>query len=276
MEQFQLLRAYSQFWHKWRSSCNEQDLNRVSKPASKVVSPAEALKKGVQMQPETVLEMPSQAADQQTAKRWNALFSSLAFSEEAAAVVCNEIAINLEKNGLTELAKKYRETLNEELNHFRLLKEVCEPVEVPPPTARDVYAGKFFLTRSNLELMSLVHLVFEPSALAFLGYLKTNAHKILPDNHEWQARVQRNFSEILRDEVSHVHEGRSFVLAALATASDEEKALTKKSMRKHRAFIKAGLASFFRDMEGGAPVFITDMLSRFDFYFHKTMEGIAI
>lgn len=206
---------------------------------------------------------------------WNAFFSSLAFAEQAAGEQCRAIATDLQKQGDPSLAALYTELAAEEDRHFALVKRVCQKLEEPSGTARRVYSGEWMSEApSTIERMACVHLVFEPAALAFLGYLHAHSEEVIIDPI-WSKTIRESFSNILRDEVEHVYLGKEWIRAALVSATPEDIRKTRKSIRRHRAFLIAGLKSYFKHMSK-EPKCVAIMLSRFNFYFEKSMQGVFV
>ena len=58
-----------------------------------------------------------------TTEGWNALFSSLAFAEKAAAKECLKIAQRFRSQGLIALADEYERLSVEENNHHELASQ---------------------------------------------------------------------------------------------------------------------------------------------------------
>ena len=119
----------------------------------------------------------------------------------------------------------------------------------------------------------MIHLVFEPSALAFLGYLYQESKSLFADALLVQ-RIEKNFSLILRDEVNHVNEGSKIVAELWAAAPTSERRTCLKSIRRHRAFLVAGLKSFFKD-DPEALAHLTPMLIRFESHYSRAVKGVA-
>jgi hypothetical protein len=204
---------------------------------------------------------------------WNALFSSLAFAEKAAANECLKVAKRFRDDGLNDLADEYDGLAVEENRHHDLALSVAR--EIVPLTERAslIYAGGFFSKNGSvLERLMSVHFVFEPSALAFLGYISRHSHDLFEDR-QWADQITKAFNQILRDEVHHVQDGGLMIKRFWSTATDKEKEVALKTMRRHRAFLKAGLLSFFSQVEIKKEV-VFKMLERFDFYYEKSVKGV--
>jgi len=205
--------------------------------------------------------------------RWNALFSSLAFAEKAAADECKKIAKIFRFSGQVALAERYEGLSIEEATHHELALSVTKNIVPLTARAKLIYDGGLFsVNASVLERLMSVHLVFEPSALAFLGYVARHSNELISDS-DWAAEVSTAFKQIVYDEVDHVYSGVELIahLWKLSTPSEQYDAL--KTMKKHRAFLKAGLLSFFTTDPVERPA-ILKMLQRFDFYFEKAMKGV--
>ena len=209
----------------------------------------------------------------ETTHGWNALFSSLAFAEKAAANECLKIAQRFHSQGLTALADEYEKLAVEESRHHELALSVAREIVPLTPCAENIYEGRFFSPNGSvLEHLMSVHFVFEPSALAFLGYIASHSHELISDS-EWADQITTAFKQIVYDEVDHVYSGGKLIKTFWDRATPEEQKIALKTMRKHRAFLKAGLLSFFPKDSDQRPV-ILKMLQRFDFYFEKAMKGV--
>lgn len=179
--------------------------------------------------------------------QWDRFFSSLAFAEKAAAEQCELIAEAYGARGDRAHEAIYRGYAKEEREHFELVSRVCRDDVPPPERAMAVYRGELLSpTPSLAERLATVHLGFEPSALAFLGHFYENAHRILADQ-ERVREVRSAFREILRDEVTHVYQGRKCFELEWQRADATEKAEVLRSLRRHRAFLRLGLKSFFHE-----------------------------
>jgi uncharacterized ferritin-like protein (DUF455 family) len=205
--------------------------------------------------------------------QWNLFFSSLAHAEKAAADQCRVISKKFATAGNVRLSSKYVALATDEDSHFTLAEQLCMPLESPSLIAQRVYRGELMSSDASvLERMSIIHLVFEPSALAFLGLLRQHADQISTDPKVID-RIERCLGEILKDEVSHVYEGRTLVEEQLEHSTPAEIKKTKRSIRRHRAFLIAGLKSFFKPSPDSSPV-VQQMLSKFAFYFEKSNKGV--
>ena len=208
-----------------------------------------------------------------TAKAWNALFSSLAFAEKAAANECLKVAERFRSDGLDDLAKEYEQLASEENRHHELALSVAREIVPITDRAKFIYDGGFFTENGPvIERLMSVHFVFEPSALAFLGYISSHARELIEDT-EWADQITKAFNQILKDEVRHVTDGGELIKRFWANASFEERKTALKTMRKHRAFLKAGLISFFGE-EAIEKYFLSKMLGRFDFYYERATGGV--
>jgi len=204
---------------------------------------------------------------------WNALFSSLAFAEKAAANECLKIAHRFRSQGLIALAVEYEKLSVEENHHHELALSITRKIVPLTPCAETIYEGGFFTSNGPIiERLMSVHFVFEPSALAFLGYFARHAHELISDS-EWADQISTAFKSIVYDEVNHVASGSEVIKKFWALSTTEEQNIALKTMKKHRAFLKAGLLSFFPKDSEQRPA-ILQMLQRFDFYFEKAVKGV--
>ena len=203
---------------------------------------------------------------------WNALFSSLALAEKAAANECQKISDQFLSEGKFDLAKEYEDLVYEEFRHCELAFSVARKIVPITSRARAVYNGELFTAHASiLERMASVHLVFEPAALAFLGYVSAHSKELIADE-KWAKQITSAFNQILRDEVSHVMNGSKAIQKFWSNASEQEKKASLRTMKKHRAFLKAGLRSFFKDNDN-QKIFLKTMLDRFDFYYERALKG---
>jgi uncharacterized ferritin-like protein (DUF455 family) len=206
--------------------------------------------------------MENQSVRSKTEENWNQFFSRLAHAEQAAAEQCQVISKMFSERGQLALAKQYDEFAKDEAAHFALVSKICKPLQSSPTAAVRVYSGSLMNKTTNpLERMASVHLVFEPSALAFLGFFHQNAKALMQDK-SWADDIKQSFREILQDEVGHVSTGASLVKSMLKLATPEEISITKRAMRKTRTFIIAGIKEMFKDTPN-ADTFVKPMLARF-------------
>lgn len=202
-------------------------------------------------------------------RNWNAFFSSLACAEQAAAVQCERIAEGFEARGDLNLASRYREYAGEERGHFRIVSAVCREFHDPTARARQAYDGGLMNPDpSILERLAVVHIGFEPSALAYLGYLFRYADELLGEAR-WASEIKAGFGAILREEVTHIHFGKNVILSEWAAASPGTQATVLKALRRHRAFLSLGLGSFFRGLPNASvadfvPAMVKDYRLRID------------
>lgn len=179
--------------------------------------------------------------------QWNRFFSSLAFAEKAAAEQFEVIADGFRDRGDRKQEAVYRGYAEEERRHFELVSGICRELVEPSPRAKQAYQGGLMSPDPSLaERLANVHLGFEPSALAFLGYFCRNSSKLLLDQ-EWARTARSAFRQILRDEVGHVYRGSETVEREWKNVDAAESGRILQSLRRHRAFLSLGLKSFFRD-----------------------------
>jgi hypothetical protein len=205
---------------------------------------------------------------------WNSLFSSLAFAEKAAANECLRIAQKFRSIGLNHLSDEYEHLAVEENHHHELALSITKEIIPLTKRAEVIYEGGFFSENSSvLERLMSVHFVFEPSALAFLGYIVSHSNELIQDQ-DWKNQITKAFKEILFDEVNHVQTGGELIKKIWKTSKPDEREAALKTMRKHRAFLKAGLLSFFPKDSEQRP-HILKMLQRFDFYYERSIKGVS-
>lgn len=206
---------------------------------------------------------------------WDMFFSKLAHAESGAAIQCKQIAQLYKEQGNSSQSKKYLELASEEEQHFSIIKSITENMIALDRTSEKVYEGNYMSkTRNPLEKMASVHLVFEPAALAFLGYIYQNYEKINADFNK-SIKIRDALALVLRDEVSHVYEGKCDIKTLIKSSNKNDIDLTKRAMRKHKAFIVVGMKKVFEKTEESKK-HLNEMLNRFEFYSDKAAEGIFL
>lgn len=183
---------------------------------------------------------------------WNQFFSILAFAEKAAADQCELIADEYSKRGDQLHESLYRKYAAEERGHHALVKSICRDETLPSKRAQEVYDGKLLPPDAGLGLrLALVHLAFEPSALAYLGYFSRHAPSLLCDQ-QWAKATQKAFRKILREEVVHIYRGKNCLELEWERADDQEKQKIRRGLRLHSSFLALGLKTFFPAPESQA------------------------
>lgn len=202
---------------------------------------------------------------------WNKFFSSLAFAELAAATECDFIAKHFSDSGEVEMQTQYEKFAEDERAHFKLVLGATPKVTSPPQRALSVYAGALYSPKASvLEHMAVVHMAFEPAALAYLGFLYRNAFEVI-ENSSFADRVQRACRAILKDEANHVVIGRHSFEKKLR---DKSLAPTIfRSLKRHESFLKLGLKSFFSGLDR-QPDFIKPMVQDYGKRFQSAVEGV--
>ena len=128
-------------------------------------------------------------------RAWNAFFASLALAEKAAADECRRVAAKIRESGESDLADEYESLAQEEEKHHELAASVCREQIPITDRAAAIYAGKYFSENASvIERLVSVHFVFEPSALAFLGYSAKASDNLIPDSRS--AQITNSFREI--------------------------------------------------------------------------------
>lgn len=206
---------------------------------------------------------------------WDIFFSKLAHAENGAAIQCRQIAQLYKEQGNSSQSKKYLDLASEEEQHFSIIKSITENMIALDCTSEKVYEGNYMSkTRNPLEKMASVHLVFEPAALAFLGYIYQNFEKINVDLNK-SRKIRDALALVLRDEVSHVYEGKSDIKSLIKSSTKNEIDLAKRAMRKHKAFIIVGMKKVFEKSDESKK-HLYEMLNRFEFFSNKAAEGIYL
>lgn len=216
-----------------------------------------------------------ETAQADAGEKWNRFFSSLAFAERAAAEQCELIAAAYDSRQDRAGAETYREYAGEERRHFELARRACRSLISPPPRAEQAYAGALMSAEPSLaERLAVVHLAFEPSALAFLGHLYRNAESLLRDA-AWARSVRESFGTILREEVTHTYQGRATLIREWEKETLHGRKTILGSLRRHRAFLCLGLQSFFGGSRDAPPGFVRSMLRDYDARYSKFSRGIS-
>lgn len=212
---------------------------------------------------------------------WNRFLSSLAFAELAASNACVVISrffvvAPAEIQNREKYAKLYDRLADEELEHFNAVRDLCSFVEFPPQMAQDVYAGKLLTGLYPIdpyELIAVIHLVFEPTALAIMSHIRQNADKILPT--WWAISVQSALESILADEARHVRQGREALEERWPHLPPDRRKAILKSLRRHYNFLRFGLESFFKDEPSLRP-FVLSMRRRMSIACENAKIGFEV
>lgn len=207
------------------------------------------------------------------ARPWNALFSSLYLAELAAAKQAEYAAAEFYKLGNVEAAGFYQRMAEEERSHAVIVQSMISEFIPPPQISYDVYDGKRCKTSGDANLaerLSIVHMVFEPSALAFLSFVKAEAENVFES--DWAKIITDGCTSILWDESRHIRTGKEMIAPLLAELSDSELDLVKSGMKSHKAFLSAGIRTFFRGSAfSSLPKILND---RYDFSFRNAANGV--
>jgi hypothetical protein len=208
------------------------------------------------------------------AEPWLRLFSSLSLAEEAAGKLTRWAAEEFLRSGNLELFRHYQRIADEEFIHAKLVRAVARTFFVPPDASLGIYAGqRFVLTgRARLaEVLATIHLVFEPSALAFLSYIQVRAPEFFVGS--WATDVENAFGAILRDESEHIKSSFDILSALISGLRDEERIQLRRTMRTHRIFLKAGIQNFFSANDFQRRIG-RELNERFDFSYQQVMKGL--
>lgn len=185
----------------------------------------------------------------QPTSAWDRFFSSLHFAEVAAAEQCELASRRFAAMGDSRAAA-YSEFSSQEYRHAKLARELVGELTTPEPRAKAIYAGSLLSGIADpIEPLAVIHLAFEPAALAYLGTAVNRAAELFGS----RARLARALlADILRDETRHVREGAAVIRADIASADDSRRRRLHATVRRHRAFLKAGLSGFFSELPGGS------------------------
>lgn len=204
---------------------------------------------------------------------WQALFSSLYLAEVAAGRQAVLASDEFRSHGDSSRAAFYKEMASEEVQHAAIVRKMFRDFAPPPNLACDVYDARRCLTtgRANMvERLAIVHLVFEPSAIAFLSFIGSEAPFIFED--AWAGEIQKSCRAILCDEARHVRSGREILTTLLAEIAREDIILIRRSMGSHKAFLTAGLRRFFA---GSQFCEVPKLLNeRYEFSFRNAVSGV--
>lgn len=179
---------------------------------------------------------------------WDRYFSGLSASEFAAGHQSHLIAHEFEKLGRKDLADRYYQFSIEEEDHGRLGAAMGTKQYPLTSKAREVFKGDLLEKGHVLSnRLMVIHSVFEPSALAILGFLNQNADDIF---ERYRANVVKACTaSVLRDEVGHVLDGAKLIKELIDEGTlPKPTSDTIACMKFHLAFVKAGFRSFFSDI----------------------------
>jgi hypothetical protein len=205
---------------------------------------------------------------------WSAFFSSLASAERAAAIQCKQIAALFHAAHRFDLEQIYLKFSDEEAGHFKMVSSLIENKIEITTKARFVYEGKLMRRQDCvLEKLAVVHLAFEPSALAFLGHIHQNAEVYFKDQ-KYAQKVKNAFGAILKEEVFHIHTGKELIYELLKTSDQVTRKNIKNSLRIHKAFLSLGLKFFFKSIED-SKIFTDNMLVNYNLRFENLAQELA-
>lgn len=223
-----------------------------------------------------IVGKPKISQESNEAKPWISLFSSLYLAELAASEQASLAVPYFAAQGKDHIANFYRSMATEEREHAVLVRGLFDYFIEPPELAYMIYGGERCLTKGDvatIERLALVHLVFEPSALAFLSHIYTIAPQIFTE--DWAEVIQSVCRQILADEASHVREGRRILAPLLSTLTDTDQQLIQKSVKTHHAFLLGGIRRFFQGTPHFSPI-AQALSERYSFAFANTTSGILI
>ena len=179
---------------------------------------------------------------------WDRYFSGLSASEFAAGHQCHLIAKEFETLGRKDLAARYYQFAIEEEDHGRLGGAMGSRAYPLTPTAIEVFKGEQLENGHVLSnRLMVIHSVFEPSALAILGFLNQNADDLFD---RYRANIVKACTaSVLRDEVGHVLDGAKLIKELIDDGTLPKPSVeTVACMKFHLAFVKSGFRSFFADV----------------------------
>lgn len=208
---------------------------------------------------------------------WNEFFLDLAEAEYAASREALWISTVFQNAGETKLSEKYGTIAEEERKHGDLMTGLSEgPMQSKARASQEILSGSrcsFEQCQDNalLERLVLVHLVFEPSALAILSFIVRNTKEFF--NPGRAKRVKQDLCEILMDESKHIKESLDLIQVLWANAEDDVRKSIDQSVGRHRSFIKAGIRTTF-SKQGPMKFLGRELTSRFDFSFQQTTRGV--
>lgn len=201
---------------------------------------------------------------------WDRYFSGLSASEFAAGHQCHLIASEFEKLGRKNLAKMYYQFAIEEEDHGRLGGAMGSKAYPLTQTANEVFKGKQLEIGHVLSnRLMVIHSVFEPSALAILGFLNQNADDIF---ERYRANIVKACTaSVLRDEVGHVLDGAKLIKELIDDGTlPKPSAETVACMKFHLAFVKSGFRSFFSEVPGYRTT-LNQIHAKFDNYVKQSV-----
>lgn len=208
------------------------------------------------------------------AKSWNSFFARLAQAEHAAANQCLWLSSQFSAMGELDLAANYAEMAKEEFGHANLVLNVCRSQTELTDVMAQIYSGERLKCAGHariVEVLALIHLCFEPSAMAFLSFIHKEAHNFF--EKEWADTVSSNFSVILKEESLHIKSGKKIVRRFLKELSSEEVKAITSSIGSNRRFIIGGIRRSFRT--GSDDLNLAKLLEeRYEFAFQNAISGV--
>lgn len=210
----------------------------------------------------------------ESADPWHKLFSSLYLAEGAAATQADFLAKKYKASGNQDLYKFYDNMADEERHHAELVKNIIFEFHLPPQTSMDIYSAKRLRCDGNaniLERAAIIHIAFEPAALAFMSYIYSRANELF--ENRWAATIRKSFLAILADEANHAKIGRQIIKDQLISINYEDCQKIKKSLYTHRAFLVGGIRKYFKNYDDQAQI-SEDLIERYNFSFYQSIRGL--
>jgi hypothetical protein len=207
---------------------------------------------------------------------WDRYFSGLSASEYAAGRECYLSAVEFGRLGRMDLAIKYRQFAEEEEDHGRLGAAMGSRIYPLTPTAIDVFTGNRFIESGHAlsNRLMVIHSIFEPSALAILGFLNKYSEQIFD-------RLRSNIVKactalVIRDEMGHVLDGSRLIKELIDDhVIPVPSAETIACVKYHFAFVKSGFLSFFSKVPEYRPI-LRQILLKFESYVNQSVRTYGL
>lgn len=204
---------------------------------------------------------------------WDPFLSTLALGENAGAQQFAIIAEGFQADGHSDVAATYLTMAEEEQAHYT---KVCSTFgEFMEPSAQIARAFPAAVVGSNISLverMAVAHIAYENAAMGFLGHLHARIENHTNDT-AWVRTLRAMCERLLRDEVSHLKNGNTFLAKFLPRQDAQVLSEVDAAVRLHRALIIRMTRQAFR----GAPehrALVDGMIAAFNQRYERSRHDI--
>jgi hypothetical protein len=211
------------------------------------------------------------------AKKLDRFLSGLALAEKAAAVQCDRLSKDFAQMGLNSLAAQYETFSKEEWGHYHLVSSLVQEGESynklhDPRLVHLLGLDGRFREWSIGERLYCIHVVFEPSALSHLsGLIRPDViSKIEPRR---AAEISRVFTNILREEGTHIYLGGRALQRFLPELAASEQARAERNERLFIKVIKGSISELLSDPE--ETLAKESILKTYEGYLHRQRKQVV-